>query len=122
MPTPWTFGRKVIRLLQERRATRRPPYTPAALARTVRCDPGAVYKWRDKGSEPTVAVALRVARTLGVPLDWLCDEGAGFPVPEASQGLLEVLKGLPARDRAELLEAMSDPTARRVALAAWRAR
>lgn len=122
MTRPWTFGRKVFRLLEERRAAGRTPATAAALARAIPCDPGALYKWRDLGSEPTAGVALRVARTLGVPLDWLCDGEQAFPEPAPSRALLAAVRALPSREHEALLGLLSSHGALRSVLAAWRAR
>ena len=42
---------------------------------------GRISKWKAGTGEPTAAQALRMARVLNVPLEWLVDDSAGEEIP-----------------------------------------
>lgn len=79
--------------------------------------PNRVSKWKSGQGEPTARQALRIARVLRVPLEWLADEEAGDE-PTALPGLspdeavmLDVIRdsGLTRRDVTRLvLQAVRD--------------
>lgn len=41
------------------------------------------YDWLNGKSSPSLVQSLRIARTFGVPLEWLADDDVGFPPPPA---------------------------------------
>lgn len=55
----------------------------SSVARAAGLPANAINDLINKGNVPKVDKALRLARALDVPLDWLVDDEADFPVPDS---------------------------------------
>lgn len=53
----------------------------ASIAEAVGCSPGNVRKIEAEDSQPGFVLGIRLAEVLGVPPDWLADDGADWPPP-----------------------------------------
>lgn len=116
---PYSVGWKVARWLQHQRTTGGTPANPTALARAVGCDNKTVEGWIKRGNRPRADLVDKLARVMGVSLDWLGSPKSGWPPPDDMQQRLSAL--LAASSPAEqvaILEALGDPKMRR-ALAAY---
>lgn len=69
---------KLRRLLKDKNA--------AELSRTVGLNPSAIGAAASKGNLPKADKAVRIARALRVPTDWLFNDEAGWPPPERASG------------------------------------
>lgn len=86
----------------------------ADLARKVGLKPTTVSDYISKAYLPRVDIALKMARALGVPLEWLADDEADFPAPipepqQLSIGVLsdrELTMEVARRHRIRLLQIM----------------
>lgn len=54
----------------------------ADIARGVGCSAENIRKIIDQGSQPGFSLGIRLAKTLGVPPDWLADDSQDWPPPE----------------------------------------
>jgi transcriptional regulator with XRE-family HTH domain len=73
-----------------------------------------ISKWLDGQGEPTARQALRLARVLDVPMDWLVDDEADVPPPDpglspAELRAVEMTRALNL-DASEVIRRMSHPT------------
>lgn len=120
--TTWDFGRKVRRLLQDRKDESRRPATAADLARDLGIDQGTVMDWINEGRSPRARTARAVAECFGVDATWLLDDTAGYPAPERYTAIESLLRLIPADQRERLIPILSDPDERAAWIAAWEAR
>ena len=55
--------------------------TNLELAAACKCSAGNIHKITREGSQPSLAIGVRLARALGVPAEWLGDDEQGWPPP-----------------------------------------
>jgi transcriptional regulator with XRE-family HTH domain len=82
--------------------------TQADLARFLNVSQSSVQQWLQKGSIPAADTALKIARFLNVPLEYLIDgtraeERKSVHLSDYEKRLLEESKELTQEDKAELL-------------------
>lgn len=53
----------------------------AAFERSVMLSENRISKWKNGQGEPSATEALRMARSLQVPVEWLIDDAQGEPAP-----------------------------------------
>ena len=77
---PMKFAEKFILVLEKR------DITAAQVARGARIPASRLSEWQDPATKrkPTAAQALRLARFLDLPLEWLLDDDLDPPIPESS--------------------------------------
>jgi transcriptional regulator with XRE-family HTH domain len=76
------FYAKLVALMEVRNLV------PATLAKVAGVDKQKISRWKT-GTLPAIDDALRVAKTLGVPLDFLADDEMESP-PEANAGRTDI--------------------------------
>jgi transcriptional regulator with XRE-family HTH domain len=73
-----------------------------------------ISKWKDGQGEPTLRQAYRMARLLGVPLDYLADDALQEPsssgLTDDERAILDLFRAL-GLDRAEGLRRLATPAA-----------
>lgn len=88
-----TFSEKVRQRMEERRLSQQ------ALAEAVGTSQSQVSSWLNQGAIPSTPFALKVARTLQLPLEYLVDDAMDVPqaaLSETEQLILETVKGVGA--------------------------
>lgn len=71
----------------------------ADLARACAIEPSRISEWKkDKGSGPSLQVALRMARALGVLLDYLADDAMDVPPKPLTAQQQAILETIEARN------------------------
>jgi transcriptional regulator with XRE-family HTH domain len=66
-----------------------------ALERAADLPKNRISKWKDGVGEPTAAQALRIARVLGVPVEYLADDAMDEPpAPDVPQDVLDTIHRL----------------------------
>ncbi len=115
----WDFGRKVRRLLDDRKEQGTEPSTPAALAYLLGLDPGTAMDWIHLGRSPRSKTGRAVARVLGVDPSWLLDDELPYPAPKWATSLDAVLRQVPSDQLGPLAEILKDPIERKRWIASW---
>jgi transcriptional regulator with XRE-family HTH domain len=64
----------------------------ARVSRAVGLPPNAISSYLAKRSVPRADIALKIARALGVPLDWLLDDSKDWPPPDRDEELVSAAK------------------------------
>jgi transcriptional regulator with XRE-family HTH domain len=77
-PTMYSGSVKLSEKLKEFTKKR----SQASIARDAGLAPSILSNYINRGSEPLASAALKLARALEVPVDWLLDDAQGFPAPE----------------------------------------
>src|SRR4051812_14306289 len=72
------FADKLRKIIGDRRIS--------AVAEDAQINPGLLNNYLNRGSEPGAMTALKIAKALKVPLEWLIDDAADLPVPEQPAG------------------------------------
>lgn len=106
---------KVVRMLAARGLAQN------ELERMAGLSANRISKWKNKQGEPTARNIYRIARALGVPVDWLCDDAAPQEPPAAvlddrEQTLLRQIRLLGVDEAERRLLAVGREESRIVAL------
>lgn len=100
---------KAINLAKSRRINQ------AEFARQIGVDPSRLSEWKKDQGKPSIDIALRMARTLGVSLDYLADDAQDEPpatseISEWERAVLDLIHAL-GLDRQEALRRLVTPPA-----------
>lgn len=81
-----------------------------AFERTAILSANRISKWKNGQGEPSASEALRIARALGVSVEWLIDDGKDYPAPPESveweRSVLDLIQAL-GLDKQEALRRLA---------------